>query len=58
MQVLVHVKDEKARWDVVRYMTAAGMIIYFRVVKSADFKEAMVAISEWERMLVVRPAPI
>lgn len=52
MQTLVYVKDERARWDANRYATAAGMIIYFRVVKVADFKEAMVAVSEWERLLV------
>jgi len=44
-------EDEYASWDVVRYLTASALIVYFRASKLADFKEAMVDISEFDRML-------
>jgi len=51
MSASVHVADAQDRWDIVRYLTAAGIIIYFRVTKLADFKEAMVDASELDRLL-------
>ena len=36
MQALCHVKDGQLRWDMVRYVAAAGVIIYFRVTKLAE----------------------
>jgi len=51
MQTLVHMKDPMQRWDVVRYLTASALVIYFRVTKLADFKEAMVSLVEFERLL-------
>jgi len=52
MACLVHVtKDLTARWDVVRYLVASSLIIYFRVAKLAEFQDAMVNVSELDRML-------
>jgi len=52
MACLTHMVDDvDAPWDVVRYLTASALIIYFRTFKLADFKEAMVDVSEFDRML-------
>jgi len=49
---LTHIAhDVDARWDVVRYLTASALIVYFRVGKVAEFKDAMVDVSEFERLL-------
>ena len=51
MIVLTHMTDATARWDAVRYLTASGVIIYSRVTKLAEHKEASVEAPEWDRMM-------
>jgi len=51
MMTLVHMTDPILRWDVVRYLTASAIIIYFRVTHLAEFKEAMVDVCEFERLI-------
>jgi len=50
--ISIHIKDPLARWDVLRYLTASGVIIYFRVVDLANHQEAMVDACEFERILM------
>ena len=39
------------RWDAVRYLTAAAMVIYARVTKIAQGKDAQMNIENWGRLL-------
>lgn len=54
MLMLAHVTDpakQKLKWDAVRYLTAAAMVIYSRVSKIAMGKEAQMDIENWGRLL-------
>jgi len=51
LQSICHIENEQDRWDIVRYMTAGALIIYFRVTHVADGKSAAVSAHEWERLL-------
>ena len=51
LHCLTHVKNAQARWDTVRYLTAAGMVIYFRVNDMARGSEPTISLHEWERLL-------
>jgi len=54
MLMLAHVTDPakaELRWDAVRYLTAAAMVIYARVTKIAQGKDAQMNIENWGRLL-------
>jgi hypothetical protein len=56
--LLVHAKKHRDRWDCLRYMTAAGIVLYARVTDLAQVDEngrrcrPRVDFADWERLLL------